>query len=104
MLLGQRDNLLIRTWQEAAAGYTAVWATENTRAALWDAMKRRETYATSGPGITVRFFGGFEFTAEDANTRNAAIVGYSKGVAMGGDLKGQIGLPARASAIRDLRA
>jgi hypothetical protein len=49
-------------------------------------MKRKETYASSGPRMTVRFFGGFDFEAKDANTRNPAIAGYAKGVPMGGDL------------------
>ncbi len=68
-----------------AAGYTAVWATGNTRAELWDAMMRRETYATSGPHMIVRFFGGYDFTPADA-TRTPAATGYAKGVPMGGDL------------------
>jgi len=63
-----------------------VWATENTRAAIWDAMKRRETYATSGPRMTVRFFGGYDFVPRDATGRSPAIAGYTKGVPMGGDL------------------
>ena len=71
-----------------AAGYTGVWATENTREALWDAMKRKETYATSGSRMLVRFFGGFDFDAKDAQTRSPAEVGYAKGVPMGGDLQG----------------
>jgi hypothetical protein len=78
---------VVKGWEMTAAGYTAVWATENTRAAIWDGMKRRETYATSGPRMTVRFFGGYDFTAKDAETRSPAIAGYSKGVAMGGDLE-----------------
>jgi hypothetical protein len=69
-----------------AAGYTGVWATENTRAAIWDAMQRRETYATSGPRMIVRFFGGYDFTKRDAALRSPAISGYNKGVAMGSDL------------------
>ena len=73
-------------WHYTAAGYAAVWATENTRAALWDAMKRKETYATSGTRMTVRFFGGWDFVADDARTRYLAEVGYAKGVPMGGDL------------------
>ena len=73
-------------WQMAASGYAAVWATENTRAALWDAMKRRETYATTGSRMVVRFFGGWEFVADDANSRLPANTGYTKGVPMGGDL------------------
>jgi hypothetical protein len=78
---------VVKGWEMTAAGYTGVWATENTRAAIWDAMKRRETYATSGPRMTVRFFGGYDFVARDATTRSPAISGYTKGVAMGGDLK-----------------
>ncbi|MGI9483930.1 MAG: DUF3604 domain-containing protein [Hyphomicrobiales bacterium] len=76
----------IHGWQQAASGYAAVWATENTREAIFDAMMRKETYATTGPRIIVRFFGGWEFTADDANSRLPADVGYAKGVPMGGDL------------------
>jgi hypothetical protein len=74
-------------WEQAASGYAGVWATENTREAIFDAMMRRETYATTGPRITVRFFGGWEFAAQDAQTRSPAATGYSKGVPMGGDLR-----------------
>ena len=73
-------------WYQAASGYAAVWATENTREAIFDAMMRRETYATTGTRMEVRFFGGWDFTAEDAQTRLPANVGYAKGVPMGGDL------------------
>jgi hypothetical protein len=73
-------------WEMAASGYTAVWATDNTRDAFWDAMKRRETYATTGPRISVRFFGGGEFTDDDAHTREPGWVRYEKGVPMGADL------------------
>jgi len=76
----------MKGWELTAAGYTAVWATGNTREEIWDAMKRRETYATSGPRMTVRFFGGFDFTSADIS-RAPAAVGYAKGVAMGSDLK-----------------
>jgi hypothetical protein len=74
------------TWHYTAAGYAAVWAKENTREALWDAMQRKEVYATSGTRMTVRFFGGWDFTAGDLNTRYLADVGYGKGVPMGSDL------------------
>jgi hypothetical protein len=73
-------------WEQTASGYAAVWAKENTREALFDAMMRRETYATTGPRMTVRFFGGWDFVPEDAHTRTPAVAGYAKGVPMGGDL------------------
>jgi hypothetical protein len=80
------ENGTIMGWEETASGYAGVWATENTREALFDAMQRKEVYATTGPRMIVRFFGGWEFQAGDANTRNPAVVGYTKGVPMGGDL------------------
>ncbi|TNF73319.1 MAG: DUF3604 domain-containing protein [Acidobacteria bacterium] len=70
----------------------AVWATENTRAAIWDAMKRRETFATSGPRIRVRFFGGAELPAEPSDPESLVRQGYEIGTAMGGDL-GPTGTP-----------
>ena len=75
------------TWQYLAAGYAAVWATENTRTALWDALKRREVYGTSGSRLALRFFGGWEFVAADARSRFFAETGYEKGVPMGSDLR-----------------
>ena len=64
-----------------------MWATENTREAIFDAMERKETYATTGPRIPVRFFGGWEYTDDDLCSRVPAFVGYEKGVPMGDDLK-----------------
>jgi hypothetical protein len=81
------SSVKIMGWEMAASGYAAVWAKENTREALFDAMQRRETYATTGPRMIVRFFGGWDYTAADAKTRNPAEAGYAKGVPMGGDLK-----------------
>ena len=77
----------IHGWQQASAGYAGVWATENTREAIFDAIMRKETYATTGPRMVVRFFGGWDFTADDALSRLPAGVGYAKGVPMGGDLR-----------------
>ena len=79
-------DLTIMGWQQAAAGYAGVWATENTREAIFDAMKRKEVYATTGPRITVRFFGGWSFTPDDIQNRVPAYSGYEKGVPMGGEL------------------
>ncbi|KQY79037.1 hypothetical protein ASD52_04265 [Ensifer sp. Root142] len=73
-------------WEVVSSGYAAVWATENTREAIFDAMKRKEVFATTGPRMLVRLFGGWEFAEADAKTRSPAAVGYAKGVPMGGDL------------------
>jgi hypothetical protein len=81
------ENLTVFGWQMAAGGYTAVWAKENTRESIFDAMMRKETYATTGPRITARFFGGWDFTQADALTREPASLGYIKGVSMGGDIR-----------------
>lgn len=73
-------------WHYLSSGYAAVWATSNTREAIFDAMMRREVYATTGPRMQVRFFGGFDFAEGDTN--DLVKTGYSKGVPMGGDLTG----------------
>jgi hypothetical protein len=86
-LVGEFGENRIVGWEQVSSGYAAVWAMENTREAIWDAMKRKEVYATTGPRITVRFFGGFDFTAQDGQYRDPGLIGYSKGVPMGGDLK-----------------
>ena len=77
----------IEGYKLAASGYQGVWATENTRKALFDAMMRKETYATTGPRMLVRFFGGFGFNDDDLRSRTPAFQGYLKGVPMGGDLR-----------------
>jgi hypothetical protein len=69
-----------------ASGYTGVWATDNTREALFDAMQRKEVYGTTGPRMLVRFWGGWDFVEADAKGRLPAAIGYAKGVPMGGDL------------------
>ena len=73
--------------QIASAGLAAVWARENTREAIWDAMARKEVFATTGTRIRVRVFGGFDFSEEDLVRSDFAKHGYDKGVPMGGDLK-----------------
>ena len=82
----KNTGLTVMDWEVAASGLAAVWATENSREAIWDAMERRETYATTGTRMAVRLFGGWDFVAEDALQRLPAHVGYSKGVPMGGEL------------------
>jgi hypothetical protein len=71
---------------ESTAGLTGVWAEENTRAAIFDAMQRKETFAVSGPQIKVRFFGGWEFGPDTLKAKDWVKSGYAKGVPMGGDL------------------
>ncbi len=79
-------GLGIASWQYITSGLTAVWATENTRGALFDALERREVYATTGPRIRLRFFGGWDFSPDDAMRRDLAQIGYTRGVPMGADL------------------
>jgi Protein of unknown function (DUF3604) len=81
-----KTGVTVMDWEVGASGYAAVWATENTREAIWDAMERKETYATTGPRMIVRMFGSWDFAPADAQTRSPAVVGYTKGVPMGGDL------------------
>ncbi len=73
-------------WYMSASGLAAVWAKENTRDEIYAAFMRKEVYATSGPRIRVRFFGGWEFKPSDTKAQKMAEIGYKKGVPMGGDL------------------
>jgi hypothetical protein len=82
-----KTGITVMDWEVAASGYAAVWAMENTRESIFDAMQRRETYATTGPRMIVRFFGGWDYQPADATNRLPAAIGYSKGVPMGGDLE-----------------
>ena len=81
-----KTGIVIKDWEVSSSGFAAVWANENTRESLWDAMQRKETYATTGSRMLVRFFGGYDFAATDASDRMPARIGYTKGVPMGGDL------------------
>jgi len=68
------------------AGATAVWAEENTREAIFDSMKRRETYGTSGTLIRLRLFGGWDFSEDLVEDPKFVETAYKAGVPMGGDL------------------
>jgi hypothetical protein len=99
----QTEEGVIEGWQSVASGRAAVWATENTREAIFDAMARKEVYATTGPRLFVRFFGGWDLTADDLNSRQPAFRGYEKGVPMGGDLRPREGEAAPTFMVYALR-
>jgi len=90
-------------WQTSASGLAGVWATDNTREALWDAMARKEVYATTGTRLLVRLFAGYDFVADDVQRHDFAKYGYQKGVPMGGDLSSAPQGKAPAFLIRALR-
>ena len=89
-------------WQYLASGYAGVWAKANTRSAIFDALMRKEVYATTGPRMTVRVFGGWDFKADDLKG-DWVKAGYARGVPMGGELKaGAKGVPSFIlSALKD---
>jgi hypothetical protein len=80
------DSLTSYGYELLASGLAAVWARENTREGIFNAMMKRETYATTGTRIVVRFFGGWDYEAEDVYRPDAVAIGYRQGVPMGGDL------------------
>jgi len=90
-LVGKAAKTEVKGWQQAASGYAAVWATDNTRGALFDAIKRREVYATTGSRMSVRLFAGWDFTPDDAFLPDLAATGYARGVPMGGVLSSGAG-------------
>ncbi len=89
--------------QISASGLAAVWARENTREAIWDALARKEVFATTGTRIRVRVFGGFDFQAKDLQRSDFAKHGYGAGVPMGGDLTAAPAGKSPAFLIRALR-
>lgn len=76
-----------RAWEMSASGLAAVWAESNTRQAIFDALRRKEVYATTGTRIALRVFGGFDFSTRDTRERDLDAFGHSRGVPMGSDLK-----------------
>ena len=87
LLAASDGKPLISVWGEQAAGLGGVWARENTREGIWDALKRKEVYATTGDRPVVRVFAGWDFVAADRDRPDFAENGYAHGVPMGGDLK-----------------
>ena len=83
---GNNGELTIRHWESTAAGLAGVWARENTREALWDALARKEVYATTGTRMLVRVFAGWDFETDEVQRPDFAKQGYARGVPMGGDL------------------
>jgi hypothetical protein len=79
-------SLNVYHWESTASGLAGVWAQENTRESLWDAMARREVYATTGTRMLVRVFAGWDFEAGEVHRPDFAAQGYARGVPMGGDL------------------
>jgi len=96
-------DITMRSYQTSASGLAAVWARENTREALWDAMARKEVYATTGTRLLVRVFAGYDFAPDDVHRPDFARRGYEHGVPMGGDLSGAPAGKAPGLIIRALR-
>jgi hypothetical protein len=86
LAVGADGKPVVSVWNEQAAGLGGVWATENTREGIWDALKRREVYATTGDRPVVRVFAGWNFTPADRDRSDFAANGYAHGVPMGGNL------------------
>jgi hypothetical protein len=84
---GQPAGQIQQIQEFSSGGLNGVWAAQNTREAIWDAMQRKETFATSGPMMKVRFFGGFDLAVDDVKKPDFVKLAYAKGVPMGGDLK-----------------
>jgi hypothetical protein len=80
------EKKLALPWEIVSAGLTGVWVRENTRESIFDALRRKEVYATTGPRMTVRVFAGWHFAATDVGRSDFATNGYAQGVPMGGDL------------------
>jgi hypothetical protein len=96
-------SLNVYHWESTASGLAGVWAHENTREAIWDAMSRKEVYASTGTRMLVRVFAGWDFEAEEVHRPDFAKQGYLRGVPMGGDLTKAANGQAPTFMIRALR-
>ena len=103
LVKGEKPELSIMVVDLGASGLAAVWARENTREAIWDAMARKEVYATTGTRLLVRVFGGWDFEPDEVQRPDFAKQGYARGVPMGGDLSNAPKGKAPSFMIRALR-
>jgi hypothetical protein len=103
LVKGATPELSIMVADVGASGLAAVWARENTRESIWDAMARKEVYATTGTRLRVRVFGGWDFMADEVHRPDFARQGYARGVPMGGDLRDALDGKAPSFMIRALR-
>jgi hypothetical protein len=103
LIQGESPELSLELVDVGASGLAAVWARENTRESIWDAMARKEVYATTGTRIKVRVFAGWDFEADEVQRPDFARQGYARGVPMGGDLSNAPNGKAPAFMIRALR-
>jgi len=103
LIQGESPELSLELVDVGASGLAAVWARENTRESIWDAMARKEVYATTGTRLKVRVFAGWDFEADEVQRPDFAKQGYARGVPMGGDLSNAPDGKAPAFMIRALR-
>ena len=103
LIASDTPGLSIMEVDVGASGLAGVWARENTRESIWDAMARKETFATSGTRLVVRVFGGWDFTADEVHRPDFAREGYKRGVPMGGDLSNAPEGKAPSFMVRALR-
>ncbi len=104
VLRSTEDNSpVVYSWQMSASGLAAVWARENTREAIFDAMSRKEVYATTGSRIIVRVFAGWDFQPDEVERPDFAAQGYRRGLPMGGELSSPPSGAAPTFMVRALR-